>query len=112
MRRQKKFLPYLYLFLLTLPFIGLLLFFIDPASKFTVFDANFSPLIFLIFLLFVSSFNLLTFVFAHTRRGFLGGAFITGLLLLRYFGQANPYQVAVLIIITFLIEFLYSRRTR
>src|SRR3989344_7422913 len=111
MRAQRKFLPFLYLFLASLIPFFIFILLVDPSAKLGIFGTSLgTPLLFFL-LLFASFLFLFTFVFASTRRGLLAAIFMTGIFVLRFFGLKSPFQTFILFVIILLVEFLYSRRT-
>lgn len=109
-RVQKKFLPFFYLFLASLFPLFFYVLLIDPNGKINLAGTEIATPIFLFMLLFLSLFSLLTFIFANKRRGALASLFLTGVLIFRFFGIRNSYQLIIFLVIILLIEYLYSKR--
>lgn len=110
MRSQRKFLPFLYLFFISLLPIGIFLFLVSPEQDFEVFNTVIHPVIFFLSMVLISSFFLFSFLFVNTRRGLLASIFVAGLLTLRFFEIKSIYHTLILLAIILLIEFLYSKR--
>ncbi|OGH25829.1 MAG: hypothetical protein A3C27_03135 [Candidatus Levybacteria bacterium RIFCSPHIGHO2_02_FULL_39_36] len=111
MRRQKKFLPFLYLFALSLiPLFGII-FLVNPFEKLELFQSKIDPAIFLFTILFLALFFFFSFLFANKRRGVLASIFVVGLLILRFFEIRSIYHAILLLAIILLIEFLHSKRS-
>ena len=102
--------PFLYLFLVSLLPLGFFILLVSPKQEFEVFNSVIHPVIFLLALVFISSFFLFSFLFVNTRRGILASIFIIGLLILRFFEIRGAFHMLVLLTIILLIEFLYSKR--
>ena len=111
MRSQRKFLPFLYLFLISLLPLGIFMLLVSPEQKVEVFDTVIHPVIFLLTLTGISSFFLFSFLFVNTRRGLLVSVFIVGILILRFFGLKSIYHVLILLAIILLTEFLHAKRS-
>lgn len=110
MRSQRKFLPFLYIFLISLLPLGIFMLLVSPEQRFEIFNTMIHPILFLLTMVFLSSFFLFSFLFVNTRRGLLASIFIIGLLTLRFFEIRNIYHVLILLAIILLIELLYTRR--
>lgn len=109
-RTHRKFLPFLYYFLGTFFIFVLFILLIDPALKFNLFAVSIDASFFFFLLLFVTLFFLFTFIFANKRRGILSSLLICFILFIRSLGFRSGYQVGILLIIVFLVEYLLSRR--
>ena len=110
MRLQRKFLPFLYLFLMSLLPLGFYLLLVSPDQKFEIFNTVIQPVIFLLTMVFISFFLLFSFLFVNTRRGILASIFVVGLLILRFFEIRTALHALLLLAIILLIEFLFLRR--
>lgn len=111
MRSQRKFLPFLYLFLISLLPLGIFMLLVSPEQKFEIYNVVIHPIILLWIMVAISSSFLFSFLFVNTRRGILSSIFIVGMLILRYFEIRNIYHTLLLLAIILLIEFLYSKRS-
>lgn len=110
MRSQRKFLPFLYLFLISLLPLGIFMLLVSPEQNLEIFNLVIHPAIFLLILVFISSFFLFSFLFVNKRRGLLASIFVAGFLILRFFEIKSIYHTLLLLAIILLIEFLNSKR--
>lgn len=112
MRREKKHLTFFYLFFFL--FIATLVYilFVDPTNYFIISGIYFSPSIIFFLLLFGSIFSLFSFLLLNKRRGSLVGIFITGCLLLRFFGFRGWFYLVLFASIILLIELFLSDKTK
>ena len=110
MRTQRKFLPFLYLFLISLLPLGFFMLLVSPDQKIEIFNTVIHPVIFLLTIVFISSFLIFSFLFVNKRRGILASIFIVGLLVLRFYEIRSIYHVLILLAIVLLIEFLHTKR--
>lgn len=111
MRREKKHSTFFYLFSFFFLILLIYIFVVDPTSYFVVSGIYFSPSIIFFILLFTSIVFLFSFLLLNKRRGFLIGTFVSGYLILRFFGFRGWFHFALFASILLLIELFLSDKT-
>ncbi len=109
-RTYKKYLPYLYLFIMSLIALTLFTLFINPQNSFSMYVISISPVFLFLAFLFITLFFLFSYIFLNRRRGILVSAFITGVMLFRALGFREPLYNVLLLIILILVEIYFAKR--
>lgn len=108
MRTRKKFLPFFYLFLLSISFLVYFVFFVNPQEKLGISGFFFSALIPFFSLLFLAGYSFFSFVLLDKIWGILVSFFITAALFLRFLGIRNLYYLGLVAIILFLLGLYFQ----
>lgn len=110
-KHQKIPFHFLYLALIQYIILALFLYFVDPTNNLKFLNIPFSPLIIFFTLLSTTLFSFFYFIFQKTRRAFLASIFILSILILRFFGFRNIFQIIIVFLIIYLIELYISKKT-
>jgi hypothetical protein len=82
----------------------------SPSFQFPILGFTFSVLLLAMFLLFIFTFSVFSFMFNNSRRGFLLGLLVISYLLLRLNGLTSPFFAILLLILFGGIELFFIKR--
>jgi len=109
MRTHKKYVPFLYLFILSSAVLIYIIVFVDPDSMPRIGNFFFSPLYFFFPIVFLTVFFLFSYLLKHQRRAMWIGFFISSFFLFRGFGFTNPLYIFLIGLIFLLLETAISK---
>ena len=110
MKSRKKYLIYLFIFLLSAIGFFLLINTFEPSKSVDVLGISVLPEIPFFILLLVGISCLGAFALANSRRGLLAGFLVTSIAILQYFKVNNIFYMAIVTTIVVLVEFLFWKK--
>ncbi|RJQ27489.1 hypothetical protein C4577_01510 [Candidatus Parcubacteria bacterium] len=106
-RARRRFSLFLFFSFLSFIFLGGLIIFTDPSKNLQISNYFISPIIFFFLIIFIIFFSLFSFLFLNKRRGLAAGLFLVLLLIMRFFGFREIFQVVILFLIVVLFDFFF-----
>ena len=110
MKKRLELLPFFILSILSLAGFFSLVIFMDPQQSFIIQGFEIPSVIVFFVLLFIVVAGLISFIFVNLIHGVLLGIFLVSFLTLQYFHYNNLFYIAVLLVITILLEFLFWKK--
>src|SRR5258708_20584800 len=110
MRQRRRPIKFLLLSLLLLFLLSLLIYFLPPNFKFSIFNIEFMVLQFFLFLLLLFLFAFGSFLFKSKKRGILIALFGVSYFLFRLNNLTHPFFLLLLISLFLALELLFSYR--
>ncbi len=110
MNARKKFVPYLFIAILSLVGLFLYIHTFTPTKSIDFFDVQIIPIAPFLAIFFLTVSCLFAFILANSRRGLLVGLFAISFLFLQYIRYNNVFYTILLILIFTLIEFLFWKK--